>query len=98
MTVSFSSAGSADPEGAPLSYLWGFGDGTTSTVANPSHTYTHRGQRDIYADGVVTNLDDLLPSGLHLASATGINNAGQIVGVAIDSRGDQRAFLLSPAP
>ncbi len=53
----------------------------------------------IYADGVVTNLNDLIPSGsdLHLASATGINNAGQIVGVAIDSRGDQRAFLLSPA-
>jgi probable HAF family extracellular repeat protein len=53
----------------------------------------------IYADGVVTNLNDLIPfgSGLHLASATAINNAGQIVGVAIDSRGDQRAFLLSPA-
>ena len=53
----------------------------------------------IYADGVVTNLNTLIPSdsGLHLASATGINNAGQIVGVAIDSRGDQRAFLLVPA-
>ena len=51
----------------------------------------------IYAEGVVTNLNDLLPSGsgLHLVAATAINNAGQIVGVAIDSRGDQRAFLMT---
>ena len=42
----------------------------------------------IYADGVVTNLNNLIPpgSGLDLIYATGINNAGQIVGVAYDSR------------
>ena len=39
-TVNFSSAGSFDPEGQPLTYSWTFGDGTTSTAANPSHTYT----------------------------------------------------------
>ncbi|MFN3939478.1 MAG: PKD domain-containing protein, partial [Chitinophagales bacterium] len=27
----------------PLSYLWNFGDGTTSTAASPSHTYTDFG-------------------------------------------------------
>ena len=37
--ISFSSAGSSDPEGDPLTYLWTFGDGTTSTQANPSHAY-----------------------------------------------------------
>jgi PKD repeat protein len=42
--VSFSSAGSADPEGGPLTYRWTFGDGGSSTSANPSHTYTARGQ------------------------------------------------------
>lgn len=42
-TVNFSSEGSSDPEGQPLTYLWDFGDGTTSTEANPSHTYTERG-------------------------------------------------------
>lgn len=26
-----------------LSYAWDFGDGQTSTVQNPAHTYTHRG-------------------------------------------------------
>ncbi|WYB30240.1 PQQ-dependent sugar dehydrogenase [Streptomyces sp. SM1P] len=43
LAVSFSSAGSADPEGGNLSYAWDFGDGTTSTDPNPSHTYTTAG-------------------------------------------------------
>lgn len=43
LTVNFSSAGSSDPEGQPLSYSWNFGDGTTSTEANPSHTYAVAG-------------------------------------------------------
>jgi uncharacterized repeat protein (TIGR01451 family) len=43
LTVKFSSAGSSDPYGKALSYAWQFGDGTTSTVANPSHKYTARG-------------------------------------------------------
>ena len=43
LTVSFSSSGSYDPEGVSLTYNWSFGDGATSTVANPSHTYTTNG-------------------------------------------------------
>jgi PKD repeat protein len=43
LAVSFSSAGSYDPEGVALSYAWTFGDGTTSTAANPSHTYQSPG-------------------------------------------------------
>jgi glucose/arabinose dehydrogenase/regulation of enolase protein 1 (concanavalin A-like superfamily) len=43
-TVNFSSAGSSDPYGAPLSYSWNFGDGLVlSTNPNPSHTYTANG-------------------------------------------------------
>jgi len=37
--VSFSSAGSIDSDGSIASYSWNFGDGTSSTLANPSHTY-----------------------------------------------------------
>ncbi|MFG3185310.1 PQQ-dependent sugar dehydrogenase [Streptomyces nigra] len=44
LAVSFSSAGSSDPDGDTLSYAWTFGDGATSTAANPSHTYTADGQ------------------------------------------------------
>jgi glucose/arabinose dehydrogenase len=44
LAVSFSSAGSADPEGQPLTYRWTFGDGATSTTPNPTHTYAERGR------------------------------------------------------
>ncbi len=40
LPVSFSSAGSGDLDGTIAGYFWDFGDGTTSTAANPSHTYT----------------------------------------------------------
>ncbi|MEU2467134.1 PQQ-dependent sugar dehydrogenase [[Kitasatospora] papulosa] len=44
LTVRFSSAGTSDPDGDPLTYAWKFGDGGTSTAAGPSHTYTADGQ------------------------------------------------------
>ena len=43
ISVEFTSAGSADPGGAVASYAWDFGDGATSTQANPSHSYTAGG-------------------------------------------------------
>jgi len=33
--------------GSPTSWLWNFGDGATSTVQNPSHTYTTAGQKTV---------------------------------------------------
>ncbi|MEO7457265.1 MAG: PKD domain-containing protein [Gemmatimonadaceae bacterium] len=42
-TVTFSSAGTNDPEGDPLTYFWTFGDGGTSTAQNPTHTYADNG-------------------------------------------------------
>jgi hypothetical protein len=44
LSVDFSSAGSSDPEGQPLAYTWTFGDGQTSTQANPTHVYDTPGQ------------------------------------------------------
>jgi PKD repeat protein len=39
-TVQFTGSNSTDPEGAPLSYRWDFGDGSSvSTAANPAHTF-----------------------------------------------------------
>lgn len=37
--IAFTSANSYDSDGSITSYLWDFGDGTTSNLANPSHTY-----------------------------------------------------------
>lgn len=38
-TCSFTGSGSSDPEGGALRYSWNFGDGSTSTSADPSHTF-----------------------------------------------------------
>jgi len=55
LQVTFSSAGSSDPEGMQLSYSWAFGDGATSTLPNPVHVYAADGPylaRLTVSDGV----------------------------------------------
>lgn len=62
LSVSFSSAGSFDPEGQPLSYAWDFGDGATSTDANPVHVFD--GLEDVTALGaIVARVFELVPPG-----------------------------------
>ena len=55
LTVDFSSDGSNSPDGAPLIFAWNFGDGTTSTIANPTHVYTSATVRTFVATLTVTN-------------------------------------------
>jgi hypothetical protein len=43
LTVSFVGSSSYDPDGAIASYSWNFGDGTSSTLSNVSHTYAAAG-------------------------------------------------------
>ena len=43
-TATFSAAGSSDPDGAPGTYSWRFGDGTTGSGATTSHTYDKAGE------------------------------------------------------
>lgn len=41
--VQFRSDGTSDPDGDPLTYQWSFGDGMTSSLANPTHAYNAPG-------------------------------------------------------
>ena len=41
--ISFSSAGSSDPDGSITRYEWSFGDGNSSTAANPTYAYKDPG-------------------------------------------------------
>ncbi|WP_369147504.1 ThuA domain-containing protein [Streptomyces sp. R44] len=43
LKVTLSAAGTTDADGDPLTYSWDFGDGTTATTANPTHTYRTNG-------------------------------------------------------
>ncbi|MCX4585164.1 ThuA domain-containing protein [Streptomyces sp. NBC_01481] len=43
LRVGFSSAGTSDADGDALTYAWDFGDGGTSTDANPTYTYKKNG-------------------------------------------------------
>ncbi|MFJ5018550.1 PQQ-dependent sugar dehydrogenase [Streptomyces griseoluteus] len=43
LKVRFSSAGTTDQDGDTLTHHWDFGDGSSSTAANPTHTYRQNG-------------------------------------------------------
>lgn len=43
LDVSFSAAGTADPDNDPLTYAWDFGDGTTASGASAAKTYDTNG-------------------------------------------------------
>ena len=85
--MTFSSAGSSDPEGQPLSYSWTFGDNTTSTAANPTHTYSQPGQysaRLTVSDGSQHDLDRTDHPGGQPANGNRLVTAGRRFFVAGD--------------
>lgn len=55
LTANYSSAGSGDPDGTIVSYLWSFSDGTTSSAENLTRTYSTAGTFD--ASLTVTDTD-----------------------------------------
>ncbi|NOJ21670.1 collagenase [Vibrio coralliilyticus] len=46
-SISFSSKGSSDSDGQISGYLWEFGDGATSSEANPTHQYSSEGSYSV---------------------------------------------------
>jgi len=47
LPVTFDSTGSDDPDGTLVAYEWSFGDGTTDTETNPTHTYAMPGTYNV---------------------------------------------------
>ncbi|HAG42902.1 MAG TPA: hypothetical protein DCL31_05365, partial [Clostridium sp.] len=64
--ISFSSNGSTDSDGKIVSYLWDFGDGTTSNDPNPTHLYTRDGNYNVK----LTVTDD---KGAYNSESTSVN-------------------------
>ncbi|HET8754993.1 MAG TPA: LamG-like jellyroll fold domain-containing protein [Solirubrobacteraceae bacterium] len=104
LTVTFSSAGSADPEGGPLTYRWDFGDGTTSTQANPSHTYAESGAYTVRlttSDGTLETVSEPLaitagaPPVPRILTPTGGSTfrAGDVIGFSGDASDSEDGAL-----
>jgi uncharacterized repeat protein (TIGR01451 family) len=76
LTVSFSSLNTYDEDGDPLSLLWDFGDGTTSTLPNPSHTFTGSGATGFNVMLTATDLGGLTGvANLNIS----LNNAAPVI-------------------
>jgi probable HAF family extracellular repeat protein len=82
-----------------LPLLPGIGQGEATSINDAGDIVGYAGGSGstavIWTDGKAYDLDDLVPNdfGHDLASATGINNLGQII-----ARADQKSFLLTPVP
>ena len=60
--IAFDASGSSDPENAPLTYLWNFGDGFTSSEVKTAHQYPYAGTYIVslsVSDGTNSSTDTL---------------------------------------
>ena len=60
-SVRFTSTGSADPEGQPITYAWDFGDGESSTAATPEHVFAASGRYTVrltVSDGTLSTVSE----------------------------------------
>jgi PKD repeat protein len=64
--VSFSAAGTSDPQGQALTYAWNFGDGTTGAGISPTHVYSGAGTYTV----LLTVTDTSALSGTSTSKAT----------------------------
>ncbi|GAB3988176.1 hypothetical protein GCM10028807_10260 [Spirosoma daeguense] len=79
LTVQFKGDGSTDPDGDALTYVWNFGDGTSSTDKNPVHTFTAVGTRSFTVQLTVTDTQGQTASQQLLIS---LNNSAPTVKIA----------------
>jgi len=78
LTVTFMNA-STDPGGTIGSYAWTFGDGSTSTVASPSHTYAASGT-DSVTETVTDSVNGKTSAETQSVTVTGTAGSSQLFG------------------
>ncbi len=91
-SIAFSSAGSYDPDGSTLSYQWTFGDGSSSTQANPNHAYASAGSYNVSL--TVTDADGASDS---QGTTANVGNSQPIPDVSINST-SQHGVPGNPVP
>jgi PKD repeat protein len=102
LLIDFSSTGSFDPDAThTLRYAWNFGDGSSATNENPSHSYANAG--DYIATLTVTdNLGASATDSIHLTISPNLNSApiapsSLVANVNVTGKGKNktRSLLLS---
>ena len=78
LTFDFDGTDSYDPDAQPLTYLWDFGDGITSTLASPTHSYagnsTFNVQLTVTDSGSLTGVDSVTVIAGNLAPVANITS------------------------
>ena len=98
LPLQFDGSGSYDNEGHAFTYEWDFGDGGTSTLVTPTHTYSTSGTYTVNltvceaSDSARCNVNNGSTSAI-IASVTNASPGGIWVGA--DSEGDQIVALIT---
>jgi PKD repeat protein/glucose/arabinose dehydrogenase len=88
LTVQFTGANSFDPEDQPISFAWEFGDGSTSTEANPSHTFEADGSAP-QSFTVRLTVTDTAGNSHKVEELISLNNTPPVVQITSFQDGDQ---------
>ncbi|GAB3760981.1 RICIN domain-containing protein [Spirosoma pomorum] len=86
LTVSFKGDGSTDPNGDAITYAWNFGDGTTSTQANPTKVFSGTGTQGFTVTLTVSDGKGLTDTKTVRVS---LNNSAPTVAITSPAAGTQ---------